>query len=171
MEMLKRLQEEKVVVELDEEDEVLIKSITFRNSKDYVKRIKKVDDDDEDFAIPGQSSVTSKARFVLRKGSSLRIEVQPTGDMVMCATAKGCRCMTLLLSLPTRLFPVLEVRCGHAPTSNSERSFGGQGGELVHGFLEVVLMKNTSKPSIAAIGRQGRSESASVTVVKATITF
>ena len=28
--MLKRLQEEKVVVELDEEDEVLIKSITFR---------------------------------------------------------------------------------------------------------------------------------------------
>ena len=60
MEMLKRLQEEKVVVELDEEDEVLIKSITFRNSKDYVKRIKKVDDDDEDFAIPGQSSVTSK---------------------------------------------------------------------------------------------------------------
>ncbi|KAI5000993.1 hypothetical protein ZWY2020_010952 [Hordeum vulgare] len=54
--------EEKTVAELDEEDEELIKSITFRNSKDYVKRIEDDDDDgnDENFGIPGQSSVTSK---------------------------------------------------------------------------------------------------------------
>nr|XP_040256451.1 uncharacterized protein LOC109752791 [Aegilops tauschii subsp. strangulata] len=36
---------------------------------------------------------------------------------------------------------VLEARCGRAPTSDSERSFGGRGGELVHVFLEAVLMK------------------------------
>ncbi|XP_020166108.1 splicing factor YJU2 [Aegilops tauschii subsp. strangulata] len=52
--------EEKTVAELDEEDEELIKSITFRNSKDYVKRIEDDDDDDEDFGIPGQPSVMSK---------------------------------------------------------------------------------------------------------------
>ncbi|CAM0881507.1 unnamed protein product [Alopecurus aequalis] len=55
------LKEEKTVAELDEEDEELIKSITFRNSKDYVKRIEDDDDDDdEDFGIPGPSSVTTK---------------------------------------------------------------------------------------------------------------
>uniref|UniRef100_A0ACD5W199 Uncharacterized protein n=1 Tax=Avena sativa TaxID=4498 RepID=A0ACD5W199_AVESA len=55
------LKEEKTVAELDEEDEELIKSITFRNSKDYVKRIEDDDDDDdEEFGIPGQSSVTAK---------------------------------------------------------------------------------------------------------------
>ncbi|KAM0824508.1 hypothetical protein ACQ4PT_070156 [Festuca glaucescens] len=54
------LKEEKTVAELDEEDEELIKSITFRNSKDYVKRIDDDDDDDEEFGIPGQSSVTGK---------------------------------------------------------------------------------------------------------------
>ncbi|XP_037413081.1 splicing factor YJU2-like [Triticum dicoccoides] len=53
--------EEKTVAELDEEDEELIKSITFRNSKDYVKRIEDDDDDNDDnFGIPGQSSVTLK---------------------------------------------------------------------------------------------------------------
>ncbi|KQK08485.1 coiled-coil domain-containing protein 94 [Brachypodium distachyon] len=52
--------EEKTVAELDEEDEELIKSITFRNSKDYVKRIEDDDDEDEDSFVAGQSSVTSK---------------------------------------------------------------------------------------------------------------
>ena len=52
--------EEKTVAELDEEDEELIKSITFRNSKDYVKRIEDDDDDDEDFGIPGKPSVMLK---------------------------------------------------------------------------------------------------------------
>uniref|UniRef100_A0ACD5VMR8 Uncharacterized protein n=1 Tax=Avena sativa TaxID=4498 RepID=A0ACD5VMR8_AVESA len=54
------LKEEKTVAELDEEDEELIKSITFQNSKDYVKRIEDDDDDDEEFGIPVQSSVTAK---------------------------------------------------------------------------------------------------------------
>jgi hypothetical protein len=89
------LQEEKTVAELDEEDEELIKSITFRvilyanfhlylqvqtcawifltllncwllqNSKDYVKRIDDDDDDDEEFGIPGQSSITAKVLITL----------------------------------------------------------------------------------------------------------
>ncbi|KAM3368563.1 hypothetical protein ACQJBY_016836 [Aegilops geniculata] len=54
------LKEEKTVAELDEEDEELIKSITFRNSKDYVKQIEDDDDDDEGFGIPDQSNVTAK---------------------------------------------------------------------------------------------------------------
>uniref|UniRef100_A0A8R7K4T5 Uncharacterized protein n=1 Tax=Triticum urartu TaxID=4572 RepID=A0A8R7K4T5_TRIUA len=45
--------EEKTVTELDEEDKELIKSITFRNLEDYVKRIEDDDDNDEDFYIPG----------------------------------------------------------------------------------------------------------------------
>ncbi|XP_051198977.1 uncharacterized protein [Lolium perenne] len=55
------LKEEKTVAELDDEEEELIKSITFRKSKDYVKRIEDDDDDeDEDSGILGQSSVTAK---------------------------------------------------------------------------------------------------------------
>lgn len=63
LEILKRSaheKEEKTIAELDEEDEELIKSITFRNSNDYVKRIEDNDDDDEDLVIPGQPSSTSK---------------------------------------------------------------------------------------------------------------
>ncbi|KAM0824506.1 hypothetical protein ACQ4PT_070156 [Festuca glaucescens] len=60
LEEMRSMKEEKTVAELDEEDEELIKSITFRNSKDYVKRIDDDDDDDEEFGIPGQSSVTGK---------------------------------------------------------------------------------------------------------------
>ncbi|TVU34301.1 hypothetical protein EJB05_16132 [Eragrostis curvula] len=63
LEILKRSaheKEEKTVAELDEEDEEIIKSITFRNSGNYVKRIEDDDDDDEDLITPGQSSRTSK---------------------------------------------------------------------------------------------------------------
>ncbi|GJN18491.1 hypothetical protein PR202_gb05658 [Eleusine coracana subsp. coracana] len=65
LEILKRSaheKEEKTVAELDEEDEELIKSITFRNSGNYVKRIEDDDDDDddEDLVIPGESSRTLK---------------------------------------------------------------------------------------------------------------
>ncbi|KAJ1284513.1 hypothetical protein BS78_03G209800 [Paspalum vaginatum] len=51
--------EEKAIAELDEEDEEIIKSITFRNSGFYVKRIEDDDDDDDDL-VPGQSSRTIK---------------------------------------------------------------------------------------------------------------
>ncbi|KAK1611836.1 hypothetical protein QYE76_035509 [Lolium multiflorum] len=47
------LKEEKIVAELDDEDEELIKSITSQNSKNHVKRIED-DDGDEHFVIPGQ---------------------------------------------------------------------------------------------------------------------
>ncbi|VAH32611.1 unnamed protein product [Triticum turgidum subsp. durum] len=69
LEEMRSMKEEKTVAELDEEDEELIKSITFRvilyvnfhmclhNSKDYVKRIEDDDDDDEDFGILGKPSV------------------------------------------------------------------------------------------------------------------
>ncbi|XP_062213967.1 uncharacterized protein LOC133914990 [Phragmites australis] len=63
LEILKRSaheKEERTIAELDEEDEELIKSITFRNSGNYVKRIEIDDDDDEDLVIPGQSSTTAK---------------------------------------------------------------------------------------------------------------
>ncbi|KAL6882004.1 hypothetical protein ACP4OV_011476 [Aristida adscensionis] len=59
LEILKRSaheKEEKSIAELDEEDEELIKSITFRNSGNYVKRIEDEDEDDEDLVMPGQSS-------------------------------------------------------------------------------------------------------------------
>ncbi|KAL6615470.1 hypothetical protein ACP70R_037740 [Stipagrostis hirtigluma subsp. patula] len=62
LEILKRSaheKEEKTVAELDEEDEELIKSITFRNSGNYVKRIED-DDEDEDLVMTGQSSKTTK---------------------------------------------------------------------------------------------------------------
>ncbi|CAL4975552.1 unnamed protein product [Urochloa decumbens] len=64
LEILKRSaheKEEKAIAELDEEDEELIKSITFRNSGFYVKRIEDDDDDDDgDDLVPGQSSRTTK---------------------------------------------------------------------------------------------------------------
>jgi len=64
LEILKRSahgKEEKAIAELDEEDEELIKSITFRNSGFYVKRIEDDDDDDDDDdLVPGQSSRTIK---------------------------------------------------------------------------------------------------------------
>ncbi|RCV13177.1 hypothetical protein SEVIR_2G338100v4 [Setaria viridis] len=65
LEILKRSaheKEEKAIAELDEEDEQLIKSITFRNSGFYVKRIEDDDDDDDDDddLVPGQSSKTIK---------------------------------------------------------------------------------------------------------------
>ncbi|KAF8696751.1 hypothetical protein HU200_036382 [Digitaria exilis] len=62
LEILKRSaheKEEKGIAELDEEDEELIKSITFRNSGFYVKRIEDDDDDDDDL-VSGQSSKTTK---------------------------------------------------------------------------------------------------------------
>lgn len=63
LEILKRSaheKEEKTIAELDEEDEELIKSITFRNSGFYVKRIEDDDDDDDDDLVLGQSSRTIK---------------------------------------------------------------------------------------------------------------
>ncbi|OEL30845.1 Coiled-coil domain-containing protein 94 [Dichanthelium oligosanthes] len=63
LEILKRSaheKEEKAIAELDEEDEELIKSITFRNSGFYVKRIEDDDDDDDDDLVPGQSSTPIK---------------------------------------------------------------------------------------------------------------
>ncbi|KAM0847107.1 hypothetical protein ACQ4PT_055232 [Festuca glaucescens] len=45
---------------LYKEDEELIKSITFGNSKDYVKRIEDDYNGDEEFVIPGQSRVMAK---------------------------------------------------------------------------------------------------------------
>ncbi|NP_001352813.1 uncharacterized protein LOC100381597 [Zea mays] len=63
LEILKRSaheKEEKAIAELDEEDEELIKSITFRNSGFYVKRIEDDDDDDDEDLAPGQSSRTIK---------------------------------------------------------------------------------------------------------------
>ncbi|KAG8051492.1 hypothetical protein GUJ93_ZPchr0001g30215 [Zizania palustris] len=85
LEILKRSahdKEEKTVAELDEEDEDLIKSITFRNSKDYVKRIED-DDDDEDLVMPGQSSSTSKIN-----GSS-ESAVNPTDILTKASGSEG----------------------------------------------------------------------------------
>ncbi|KAL5226915.1 hypothetical protein ABZP36_015180 [Zizania latifolia] len=86
LEILKRSahdKEEKTVAELDEEDEELIKSITFRNSKDYVKRIEDDDDDDEDLVMPGQSSSTSKIN-----GSS-ESAVNPTDILTKASGSEG----------------------------------------------------------------------------------
>ncbi|KAF3324523.1 pre-mRNA-splicing factor cwf16 [Carex littledalei] len=89
LETLKRSsqqKEENAIEELDEQDEALIKSIVFQNSKDYVRRIEDDDDDDEDFdteAGPSSSTLPMKS-----KSSSLG---NPTDALTKASTSDSSK--------------------------------------------------------------------------------
>ncbi|KAJ4749831.1 Coiled-coil domain-containing protein [Rhynchospora pubera] len=90
LETLKRSsqqKEENASEELDEQDEALIKSIVFHNSKDYVRRIEEDDDDDEDLDMEaaGPSSLPVPMK---PKSSSLG---KPTDTLTSASTSDNSK--------------------------------------------------------------------------------
>ncbi|CAL9115286.1 unnamed protein product [Musa textilis] len=97
LETLKRSayeKEKKIMEELDEADEALIKSITFHGSKDFVRRIDDDEDDDiEELGQPSSSLSETSDNSLKRKltmETSVKVE-KPTDSLTKAAMSDGSK--------------------------------------------------------------------------------